>query len=65
MNDTFASAALALCPLAARMLGWRPQHFWDATPAELAAALGLLTAGAADGLDRAMLEKLMENDHER
>ncbi|MFD2135267.1 phage tail assembly chaperone [Novosphingobium resinovorum] len=40
---TFAAAALALCGLSARTLGWRPAEFWAATPAELAAALGLLS----------------------
>lgn len=61
----FASAALALCSLAARTLGWRPGEFWEATPAELAAALGLLTVTDAPGIDRETLQKLMENDHER
>lgn len=62
---TFAVAALALCGVAARTLGWRPLEFWAATPAELAAALGLLTADAASGFDRDALHKLMENDHGR
>lgn len=35
----FADAARALSGLAARLLGWRPQEFWQATPDELAAAL--------------------------
>ncbi len=65
MTDDFASAALALCPVAARVLGWRPQEFWDATPAELAAALGLLAGNNTAGIDRQTLEKLMEHDHER
>ncbi|WP_156447450.1 phage tail assembly chaperone, partial [Blastomonas sp. CCH1-A6] len=34
----FADAARALSGLAARLLGWRPQEFWQATPDELAAA---------------------------
>jgi hypothetical protein len=61
----FAPAALGLCTLAAQALGWRPAEFWAATPAELTAALGLTTATAASGLDRALLEKLMEQDNER
>ncbi|EQB18838.1 hypothetical protein L284_03675, partial [Novosphingobium lindaniclasticum LE124] len=36
-----------------------------ATPAELAAALGLHAAAEAQGLDRFLLEKLMEHDNER
>lgn len=35
----FADAALVLAGVAARLLGWRPQEFWQATPDELAAAL--------------------------
>lgn len=35
----FADAARALSGMAARLLGWRPQEFWQATPDELAAAL--------------------------
>ncbi|AOR78006.1 phage tail assembly chaperone [Novosphingobium resinovorum] len=60
---TFAAAALGLCATAARTLGWRPAEFWAATPAELAAALGLLSPGAPAGFDRDTLTKLMENDH--
>ncbi len=62
---TFAAAALALCGVSARTLGWRPPEFWAATPAELASALGLLTADTASGFDRDALHKLMENDHGR
>lgn len=60
-------AALALCGEAARRLGWRPHEFWAATPAELAAALGLHAAGAASDqpLDRLTLQRLMENDNGR
>ncbi|WP_395329947.1 phage tail assembly chaperone [Novosphingobium sp. BL-8H] len=69
MTGDFASAALALCPLAARALGWRPRDFWEATPAELATALGEPNGAAPGdvtaGIDRQTLEKLMEHDHER
>lgn len=37
---TFAASAARLAGLAARLLGWRPQEFWGATPAELALSLG-------------------------
>ena len=33
----FGDLALRLSALAARLLGWRPDHFWSATPAELTA----------------------------
>ena len=35
----FGEAAAGLCSAAAVLLGWRPNEFWDATPAELALAL--------------------------
>ena len=36
----FSAAVARLAGLAARVLGWRPQEFWAATPAELALSLG-------------------------
>lgn len=59
---TFAELALALGSVAARQLGWRPDEFWRATPGELSAALGPV-ASAAPSLDRATLQRLMEQDH--
>ena len=35
----FGERANLLAGVAARLLGWRPDEFWRATPAELAAAL--------------------------
>jgi len=43
----FSEAALRLAGLAGALLGWRPDEFWRATPAELAAVLG-----AAEGEKR-------------
>jgi hypothetical protein len=57
----FAHAALSLCALAARVLGWRPGEFWTATPAELAACLDDPAAPSAS-LGRGDLERLMEGD---
>lgn len=65
MNEPFAATTPALCGLAARALGWRPEHFWNATPAELAASLGLLTGQEPAAFDRATLERLMDTDHDR
>jgi uncharacterized phage protein (TIGR02216 family) len=62
MNETFGVLALALSGVAARRLGWRPDEFWRATPAELRAALDTSPAEPAS-LDRATLQRLMENDH--
>ena len=39
MTVEFGEAAVRLCGAASILLGWRPAEFWDATPAELAAAL--------------------------
>ena len=36
---SFGEGAVKLAGLAARLLGWTPEEFWRATPAELAAAL--------------------------
>jgi len=50
----FSEAAARLAGIAGALLGWRPEEFWTATPAELAAVLGAMsggegaTAGAAD-----------------
>lgn len=35
----FADAAMRCWSTAAQLLGWRPNEFWKATPAELAASL--------------------------
>lgn len=35
----FGEAAARLSSVAAIVLGWRPDEFWNATPAELALAL--------------------------
>ena len=61
MSESFGLAALGLCGLAARLLGWRPPEFWAATPAELAAALP--PPGTPASLDRAELTRMMEQQH--
>ena len=52
----FGERAVALAGPAARMLGWRPDEFWRATPAELAALLqdDLIEPVAGDELERLM-----------
>jgi hypothetical protein len=35
----FGEQVVTLAGVAARLVGWRPEEFWAATPAELAAAL--------------------------
>ena len=41
----FSEAAARLAGLAGALLGWRPDEFWRATPAELAAVLVALGGG--------------------
>jgi hypothetical protein len=36
MSGTFAAGAARLAGVTPRLLGWRPDDFWNATPAELA-----------------------------
>lgn len=45
----FASAAARLAGFAGAYLGWSPDAFWRATPAELAAVAGAL-AGEGESL---------------
>lgn len=46
MSAPFADGAAALAGTTALLLGWRPDEFWAATPAELAA---IMRAGQAPG----------------
>lgn len=62
MNGSFGLAALELYALAARLLGWRPDEFWRATPAELAAALKL-PGQAGQMLGRDEFNRLMEQEN--
>lgn len=52
----FGEEAARLCNAAALLLGWRPEDFWDATPAEL--ALVLQGQACAEGPDVATIEAL-------
>lgn len=62
MNERFGPSALKLYGITARLLGWRPDEFWAATPAELAAALAP-PEGRTDALGRDELNRMMEQDH--
>lgn len=62
MTGHFGPGAARLGGLAARLLGWRPDHFWAATPAELAAILTPFTS-AGESLARPDLERMMEQDN--
>ena len=56
---TFGDAALGAARVSAALLGWRPDEFWTATPADLRNALGADGAGD-DAADGAQLMRLME-----
>lgn len=53
--------ALRLAGLMARLAGWSPDQFWQATPAEVAAVLaGWVDDAPAAGVDRDALAAMME-----
>lgn len=59
MSGEFGRGIPPLAALAAQALGWPPETFWRATPAELATALGS-TAPAGESLTRNDLDDLMK-----
>jgi uncharacterized phage protein (TIGR02216 family) len=56
----FSDAAARLAGLAGALLGWRPDEFWRATPAELAAVLSAIAGDAAPAspVDLARLKEM-------
>ncbi|MFC3175229.1 phage tail assembly chaperone [Novosphingobium bradum] len=64
MSETFAATAGQLAGLAGRFLGWRPDEFWNATPAELAAILLPVSGPGAAPLGRSDLARMMEHDND-
>jgi len=56
----FSEAAARLAGLAGALLGWRPDEFWRATPAELSGVLTALAGGDAAPVTRAELTRLKE-----
>jgi hypothetical protein len=57
MTEGFGEAAARLCSAASMLLGWRPDEFWNATPAELGLALQAPDA-VSDAPDAATIEDL-------
>ena len=53
----FGNAAARLNSAASVLLGWRPDEFWNATPAELALALAP-PGDACEAPDRATIDAL-------
>jgi uncharacterized phage protein (TIGR02216 family) len=60
VSEWFAPGAGRLAGVAGLLLGWRPDEFWRATPAELAAVLGAARGEDAgvEGVDGMVLERL-------
>ena len=56
----FSESAGRLAGLAGALLGWRPDDFWRATPAELGSVIEALLGPEAGPASRADLERLME-----
>lgn len=64
MNQPFGNGALRLCGLVMGLLGWRPEDFWSATPAEIAALAAPDPNGGSCALDREELNALLEHAHD-
>ena len=62
MSERFTAAAASLAGLAAQALGWRPQEFWSATPAELALSLGPPADPTTAPPSRAEIARLIAKD---
>ena len=58
--DRFSDGAARLAGLAGALLGWRPDEFWSATPAELGAVLEAMLGPDCAPASRADLARLIE-----
>ena len=58
MEARFADGAAKLAGLAGALLGWRPEEFWKATPAELGSVFGAMIPSAETGPSTAEIERL-------
>lgn len=56
----FSDGAGRLAGLAGALIGWRPDEFWCATPAELATILGALIGEGGEAASCDDLARLME-----
>lgn len=57
MDACFGGSAAELSSAAAALLGWRPDEFWQATPAELVLALEA-RVGRVDAPDGETMDEL-------
>jgi len=60
VGDEFGASAARLAGLTGALLGWRPDEFWAATPAELATIFDALTPKGEAPPSRADLARLKE-----
>lgn len=54
----FGDTAARLSGAASFLLGWRPDEFWNSTPAEL--ALAMTISAAVDAPDTKTIEELLQ-----
>jgi uncharacterized phage protein (TIGR02216 family) len=54
--SSFGEGAARLAAIAGQLLGWRPDEFWTATPAELTLAIDV--GGIGDAPDAMTIEEL-------
>lgn len=59
-GEEFREAAARLAGVAGAVLGWSPDAFWRATPAELAGVVTALAGEAATPPDADMMARLRE-----
>jgi uncharacterized phage protein (TIGR02216 family) len=62
MSGDFAAGATKLAGLIPRALGWRPDDFWNATPAELAAIIATGDVPQDEPLSRTELDRMLERE---
>ena len=62
MSERLSDGALRLCGEVCRALGWLPQEFWQATPAELFCIFTNHDGSPAQGITRGDLAALLEQD---
>lgn len=65
MSGRLAPGARRLAGLTCRLLAWRPDEFWAATPAEVLAILCPEPPAAGRPLTRNEMNALVERDHDK
>jgi hypothetical protein len=59
-GEGLRETATRLAGLTGALLGWRPDEFWNATPAELATIFAALTPDTANPADRDLVAQMKE-----